>query len=404
MLNWPQLLVTQLLLAMTMALADSSVRETQGGGKSDASRQTDPCDPTWLPAPNLNRALLGIDIARRHPMPLKPEGDPSYRGTIFNAVYRNADCCMEPYSFIHLTDSLVCTADFEKHSWESMLEFTIGNDRNSMSDWNIGFSGNVTGAVGAAIGSITQPSFSASYGQSQSENSSALGNFFHQEKGSISHSQAKCSLYEVFIDIDEPSLSLHPSFIAAVKDIDLAESEAEKDTAMTNFITKFGTHYAKEAVMGIGVDFESRWNQEETRIFSKSDRDNCNSEKGGVNIFGFSAGGSDTKCHGSLGNITMDGKSAVDRWRVTTYGTLLPGTANLTDWGKMASDMWRDKTLAPVPIRQNLQLITDIFLTPAVAAITHSDGSTVNVTSLMNKALGGFRKYCTAFQCTMCIL
>ena len=49
------------------------------------------CDPTWLPEPNLNRALLGVDIAKKHPMPLKPEGDPSYRGIIFNSVFRNTE-------------------------------------------------------------------------------------------------------------------------------------------------------------------------------------------------------------------------------------------------------------------------------------------------------------------------
>ena len=298
MLKWLQLLVIQLLLAMTVA--HTSVTKT-GDGDCSCESAT-PCDPTWLPAPNLNRALLGIDIAKKHPMPLKPEGDPSYRGTIFNAVYRNPDQGnMEPFSFIHLTDSLVCTADFEKYSWESMGEYTIGIDRNSMSDWNIGFKvGDATlGATANAwknyTGSITQPTFSAHYGQTETEKSSALGVFFHKEKGSISHSQAKCSLYEVFIDIDEPSLSLHPSFIEAVKNIDLAESEAEKDNAMKNFITKFGTHYAKEAVMGIGVDFETRYNQEETKTFSKADREDCNSEKGGVNIFGFSVEANDNK-------------------------------------------------------------------------------------------------------------
>ena len=87
MLNRPQLLVTQLLLAMTMA--HSSLTKTQDGDCYCDSAT--PCDPTWLPAPNLNRALLGIDLAKKHPMPLKPEGDPSYRGTIFNAVFRNPE-------------------------------------------------------------------------------------------------------------------------------------------------------------------------------------------------------------------------------------------------------------------------------------------------------------------------
>ena len=38
------------------------------------------CDPTWLPEPNLNRALVGIDITKKVPMPLTPGGDPSTKG------------------------------------------------------------------------------------------------------------------------------------------------------------------------------------------------------------------------------------------------------------------------------------------------------------------------------------
>ena len=128
---------------------------------------------------------------------------------------------------------------------------------------------------------------------------------------------------------------------------------------MKNFITKFGTHYAKEAVMGIGVDFETRYNQEETKTFTQGQRQKCNSENGGVGIFGFSVNANDTDCKGTMGNMTIGGNSSVKRWQVTTYGTLLTGTANLSDWAKLVAEMWKDKSLAPVPIRQNLNLIPE---------------------------------------------
>ena len=60
--SWLQLLVTQLILAMTMA-HPSDTKMEDGDCYCDTAT---PCDPTWLPAPNLNRALLGIDIAKKH--------------------------------------------------------------------------------------------------------------------------------------------------------------------------------------------------------------------------------------------------------------------------------------------------------------------------------------------------
>ena len=136
-----------------------------------------------------------------------------------------------------------------------------------MSDCNIGFTDpeiTVEGENEGVGGSITVPPNSASYGQGDSESSSSMEAFFNHERGSISHSQVKCSLYEVFVDIDEPSLTLHSSFVEAIKRIDLAVTEAEKNVAMKEFISKFGTHYAKNTVMGIGVDFETRYTEEET--------------------------------------------------------------------------------------------------------------------------------------------
>ena len=82
----------------------------------------DYCDPTWLPGPNLNRALLGIDLAKRGPMHKDPDGDPSYPGgIIFNSVYRNIEQGdMNPFNFIHLTNRPICHDQFEEYSWETL--------------------------------------------------------------------------------------------------------------------------------------------------------------------------------------------------------------------------------------------------------------------------------------------
>ena len=87
----------------------------------------DYCSPGWLPVPNLNLALKGIDIGKKQPMPLKPDGDPSVRGIIFNSVHRNEDYGnMEVNNFLHLTDRLVCTSEFETQAWTNMEEYIHG--------------------------------------------------------------------------------------------------------------------------------------------------------------------------------------------------------------------------------------------------------------------------------------
>ena len=136
------------------------------------------CDATWLPYPNMNRALLGIDIAKKHPMPTKAEEDPSVRSTIFNSVYRNTLLGgMEPHTFIHATDSLVCSAGFEEHSWENMKDYIKGSAESSMSSWNLGYEGPtiIAGVEKGPVSiSATLPPNTASYGQSNRDSSASM--------------------------------------------------------------------------------------------------------------------------------------------------------------------------------------------------------------------------------------
>ena len=127
--------------------------------------------------------------------------------------------------------------------------------------WSMGYTGpEVSGTIGVPEASITisPPPNSASYGEGDSESSSSLEEFFSKEGGSISRSEARCSVFDVTIDIDDSNLRLHPGFIDAVKIIDLATTNSEKEAAMQSFISKFGTHYQSKSVMGIGTEFETR--------------------------------------------------------------------------------------------------------------------------------------------------
>ena len=125
----------------------------------------------------------------------------------------------------------------------------------------MGYTGpEVSGTIGVPEASITisPPPDSASYGEGDSESSSSFEEFFSKEGGSISRSEARCSVFDVTIDIDDSNLRLHPGFIDAVKIIDLATTNSEKEAAMQSFISKFGTHYQSKSVMGIGTEFETR--------------------------------------------------------------------------------------------------------------------------------------------------
>lgn len=49
------------------------------------------------------------------------------------------------------------------------------------------------------------------------------------------------------------------------KEIDAADKgSAAEEEALDKLLQNFGTHYAKESMMGIGVDFETRYTEEET--------------------------------------------------------------------------------------------------------------------------------------------
>ena len=127
--------------------------------------------------------------------------------------------------------------------------------------WSMGYTGpEVSGTIGVPEASITvsPPPNSASYGNGDSESSSSLEEFFSKERGSISRSEARCSVFDVTIDIDDSNLRLHPGFIDALKIVDLANTNLEKDAAMQSFIFKFGTHYQSKSVMGVGTEFETR--------------------------------------------------------------------------------------------------------------------------------------------------
>ena len=97
------------------------------------------------------------------------------------------------------------------------------------------------------------------------------------------------------------------------------------DEAMISFIKTYGTHYAKSTIMGIGVFFETRYNEQETRDNSKQHREECSTVSGAMNLFGLSIGSTSHKCNGSLEDTTKGFNTKLKRFISDTYGTLPVG-------------------------------------------------------------------------------
>ena len=207
----------------------------------------------------------------------------------------------------------------------------------------------MSATVGVPEGSVTisPPPNSASYGNGHSESSTSLNQFYSKESGSISRSEARCSIYDVTIDIEDSSLKLHQGFIDSIKIIDLAQSVTDKKTVMKHFIDKFGTHFSKKTVMGIGTQFETRFTEEETKKHDKETRNKCSSSSGGFHIFGFGTDHSETKCTGSLKDTWQGKDTSVKRIRVTSYGTLPQVKTNYFLFMIRARNMWKIFPLVP---------------------------------------------------------
>ena len=97
---------------------------------------------------------------------------------------------------------------------------------------------------------------------------------------------------------------------------------SEIDKAMISFIKTYGTHYAKSTIMGIGVDFETRYTEKETLEKTKQKREKCSTISGGVQLFGLSISSKDKECTGSLKDTTKGKNTRLQRFISNTYGTL----------------------------------------------------------------------------------
>ena len=105
-------------------------------------------------------------------------------------------------------------------------------------------------------------------------------------------------------------------------DADYKGDYSKIDKAMISFIKTYGTHYAKSTIMGIGVDFETRYTEKETLKEDKQYREECSTISGGVQLFGLSTSGKGSGCTDSFKDTTKGTNTRLQRFISNTYGTL----------------------------------------------------------------------------------
>ena len=300
------------------------------------------CDSTWLSYPNLNAAMFGVDLPSLNPVPNDFISEPGMRNQIFQATYRLETGIMSQYDFVQTIDDLRCTTKFDEHlyesfeslidGWSEMEQTGFGTNFDLKADLNFNYKG-----VGGSIS--IPPLFSRS--QSKRHEAEGMAKLFNNEKGSVAHSRAECSIYRVVIDINNPTLAFYSGFANALLEIDDTArrgSPQDKTQAGIRFIERFGTHYAKSTQMGSAIAFETRYTGSETRNVDEGKRKDC-STLSGSRVFGFQVEQDKSGCNGTLGDTATEKDIKWKREIMKTIGSFPAGAISITDWSKQLQDM-----------------------------------------------------------------
>jgi len=166
---------------------------------------------------------------------------------------------------------------------------------------------------------------------------------------------------------------------------------------MQYFIDNYGTHYAKKSEMGVGMEFETRYNREETRDSTVEQRNKCNNKSKGFSVFGIGASSESNECSSFDAAANDAGSSLVRRNESITYGVLPSegGFGSVGEWGTRVQEMWVAGNLSPIPIKQELEPIYKILLTDTVKNIVHDDETELNWMNVLRTAVKYYSEYCT---------
>ena len=317
-----------------------------------------------------------------------PLHNPAIKGIIFNV-----DSLENPsIDWIDTYKEVSCMSKFDTTTWSSFTKYVFGATQSHSTNMNFqtdpGYEEEEK-AEPFTYKTKVPPIFSRGHGSNES--ASHMEEHYKKHEGSVSHGEARCNVYAVTVYPDNPNVRLTENFQNRIKEIDLAASGDEKDAAMKTFIQEFGTHYGKKTTMGVGLKFESRWRKEESKFNSETKLNRCNT-RNGAKFFGMQLEDDTEDCIGTSLDVSEGQVNGLTRLSASSYGSY--PREKLSDWQTAIETLDANGKLDPLPISQEYDLILNLLLTPAVKAIKHSNGESINTTNIMKTAIEGYAKYC----------
>ena len=332
-----------LLLALITSLA---VAEKDCDCDVCARNPADFCDSSWLPYPNLNAALFGVDRPSLNPVPNDFISDPGIKSQIFQATFRDETGRFSQYDFVQSIDDLRCSSKFEEDIYSTFEELINGWSKMEESGFGIKSGPEVDITVGKpdviSASYTIPPKFTRS--TSEKHEAETMQKHFDSDFGSVAHSRAECSIYRVIVNIHSPSLTFYSDFEAALLKIDAKARTGtiqDKRNEAINFINTYGTHYAAKSQMGSSIAFETRYTKEETASHSKEVLRDC-STKTGARVYGFQVEYDTSNCTDSLEDTTKGSDTTVKRTIQSTVGSYPAGSKGISDWSKQLQDMAKE--------------------------------------------------------------
>jgi len=342
-------------------------------------------DPNWLPKNNLQLAFHGVDISLKHPFSLKNSIDPSIKGLIFSPT-KTGQRQTTQHQFYTAYERLVCDTKFEENEYGNFEEYSNEKIMSTITKISFGLEFNKTVPINAG------------YQYQHEDEEKKLHEFVDKEGGKIIRSKIECNVYTVNIpNIQSDRLALHNGFVNAMRQLDQAANEDQETEAIYNLIKNFGTHFAQETIMGIGAEFETRITQEESNTMNRDTVHSCTTHGGFGNLAFVKAGGQTTTCPANWNNSTkLLKQKGITRYVSTSYG-IPSSTGSLENWTNKIDHLYSNGRLQPIPIKQTLVPIYELFNTTIVRGFKKP----VDVEKIIRIAKKGFSsdQYCKMFAC-----
>jgi len=345
--------------------------------------------------PDITPALIGCDAPNYEPMPTSIYHPWEKQSIFIPTTHPNGDI-----AWPQVINKVSCNTELSAESWDDYQSYILssGSSDTLGASLTVGRKTKVSlKKKGVGISQTIPPLFSG--GISDSNQKLKIEKHFEEHKGSIVRVSAACSIIDVQVDIDDGAV-LHPSFIDALLEIDRAikEKQEEEVKELANiFIQKFGTHYNKRTVLGVGFDYESRYTKQQIQDSTLEERKKCTSGNAKISAFGASIGGDGSDCTSSLKEQGSDLESGLKSSAYHTIGTLPP--QNWSTWPKDVLELMFHSNLNPLPIKQVLEPMTKLIGSQLVKNVKDEENNPIDSEKLYQAITIAYKSYCQNKGC-----